>query len=112
MPLVHAASNDGGLKRSGGQGDVLTGIIATSLAWGVGYQKGVWAHSSEVKEEDIAMTACFGACLITRQCSQLAFKKHGRAMQASDVLAQIGPFFEMFYERAGPRADWGAAIYG
>ncbi|GJJ70784.1 ATP-dependent NAD(P)H-hydrate dehydratase [Entomortierella parvispora] len=109
---VHAATNDGGLKRSGGQGDVLTGIIATSLAWGVGYQKGIWKHSSEVKEDDIAMTACFGACLINRQCSQLAFKKHGRAMQASDVLEQIGPFFEMFYERATPRADWAAAIYG
>ena len=65
-----------------------------------------------VPEEDIALTACFGACLITRQCSLLTFKKHGRAMHASDVLAEIGPLFEIFYERAGRNADWAAAIYG
>jgi ATP-dependent NAD(P)H-hydrate dehydratase len=33
---------EGGLKRMGGQGDILSGVIATFLAWGKGYQDGVW----------------------------------------------------------------------
>ncbi|EIE77719.1 YjeF [Rhizopus delemar RA 99-880] len=32
----------GGLKRMGGQGDILSGIIAAFLAWGKGYEDGVW----------------------------------------------------------------------
>ncbi|KAG0047679.1 hypothetical protein BGZ83_007304 [Gryganskiella cystojenkinii] len=107
-----AASLEGGLKRSGGQGDILTGIIAASLAWGVAYQKNIWTHSHEVPKEDVALTACFGACLINRHCSLLTYQKYGRAMQASDVLPQIGPFFETFYEDARQNADWTTAIYG
>ncbi|ORE05718.1 carbohydrate kinase [Rhizopus microsporus var. microsporus] len=33
---------EGGLKRMGGQGDILTGIIAAFLAWGKGYEDEVW----------------------------------------------------------------------
>jgi ATP-dependent NAD(P)H-hydrate dehydratase len=33
---------EGGLKRMGGQGDILSGVIATFLAWGKGYEDGVW----------------------------------------------------------------------
>jgi len=33
---------EGGLKRMGGQGDVLSGAIAAFLAWGKAYQEGVW----------------------------------------------------------------------
>ncbi|KAG0309839.1 hypothetical protein BGZ98_005379 [Dissophora globulifera] len=109
---VYAVTNEGGLKRSGGQGDVLTGLIATSLAWGVGYEKEVWSHSHSVPKEKVAIVACFGACAINRECSRLAFVKHRRAMQASDVLAEIGPFFINFYDKARSNADWSEAIYG
>jgi ATP-dependent NAD(P)H-hydrate dehydratase len=37
---------EGGLKRMGGQGDVLTGVIAAFLAWGKAYQEGVWRYIS------------------------------------------------------------------
>lgn len=33
---------EGGLKRSGGQGDTLTGSLATFLAWRTAYLEGVW----------------------------------------------------------------------
>lgn len=33
---------DGGLKRMGGQGDILSGTIAAFLAWGKAYEDGVW----------------------------------------------------------------------
>ncbi|KAG0215109.1 hypothetical protein BGX28_000814 [Mortierella sp. GBA30] len=109
---VHMVTNEGGLKRSGGQGDVLTGLLATSLAWGLAYEKDVWAHSHPVAKEDVALTACFGACVINRECSRLAYNKHSRAVQASDVLQEIGPFFHSFYEKPRATADWAAAIYG
>lgn len=28
----------------GGQGDILSGVIATFLAWGKGYEDGVWKY--------------------------------------------------------------------
>lgn len=40
--LVLICDAEGGLKRMGGQGDILSGVIATFLAWGKGYQDGVW----------------------------------------------------------------------
>ncbi|KAF8940359.1 hypothetical protein BGZ58_006822 [Dissophora ornata] len=109
---VHVVVNEGGLKRSGGQGDILAGMIATSLAWGVAYEKNVWDHSHPVLEEEVPLIACFGACIINRECSRLAFNKHKRAVQASDVLEEIGPFFFNFYDKARPNAGWGEAIYG
>jgi len=35
---------EGGLKRCGGQGDVLTGVLGTLLAWKKLYSDGVWRH--------------------------------------------------------------------
>lgn len=39
---VLVCDSEGGLKRMGGQGDILSGVIATFLAWGKGYEDGVW----------------------------------------------------------------------
>ncbi|KAG0370818.1 Ribokinase-like protein [Gamsiella multidivaricata] len=110
--IVYAVTNEGGLKRSGGQGDILTGFLAASMAWGVAYEKDVWEHSHPVPKEEVALVACFGACVINRECSRLAYEKHKRAMQASDVLAQVGPFFEDFYDKTDPAASWADAIHG
>lgn len=33
---------EGGLKRSGGQGDTLTGALVTFLAWGKAYREKMW----------------------------------------------------------------------
>ncbi|KAF9910893.1 hypothetical protein EC991_005357 [Linnemannia zychae] len=109
---VQYVDNEGGLKRSGGQGDILTGLLATSLAWGLAYEKGIWEHKNDVPQENIALTACFGACVINRECSRLAFEKHRRALQSSDVLTEIGPFFHLFYEKPSPKATWAQAIFG
>jgi len=37
---------EGGLKRCGGQGDVLTGCLGTLLAWKALYIEGTWKYSS------------------------------------------------------------------
>ncbi|KAI1756629.1 H-hydrate dehydratase [Xylaria castorea] len=84
----------GGLKRSGGQGDTLTGSIATLLAWRKAYLDGLWDHGGHLKEAETLSLAAFGGAAITRECSRLAFEKHGRSLQASDLTDQVHIAFQ------------------
>ncbi|KAH7027360.1 Ribokinase-like protein [Microdochium trichocladiopsis] len=79
----------GGLKRSGGQGDTLTGSIATFLGWRNAYLEKLWDHGGDMKEDELLRLAAFGGAAITRECSRLAFEKHGRSLQASDLTEQV-----------------------
>ncbi|KAI0447357.1 H-hydrate dehydratase [Xylaria telfairii] len=79
----------GGLKRSGGQGDTLTGSIATFLAWRKAYLDGLWDHGGRLEKAETLSLAAFGGAAITRECSRLAFEKHGRSLQASDLTDQV-----------------------
>ncbi|KAI0404870.1 H-hydrate dehydratase [Xylaria palmicola] len=83
----------GGLKRSGGQGDTLTGSIATLLAWRKAYLDGLWDHGGHLKEAETLSLAAFGGAAITRECSRLAFEKYGRSLQASDLTDQVHTAF-------------------
>ncbi|KAI0429273.1 H-hydrate dehydratase [Xylaria sp. FL1042] len=83
----------GGLKRSGGQGDTLTGSIATFLAWRKAYLDGLWDHGGHLQETETLGLAAFGGAAITRECSRLAFEKHGRSLQASDLTEQVHTAF-------------------
>ena len=56
----------GGLKRSGGQGDTLTGSIATMLAWRKAYADGLWDHGGALRQEETLGLAAFGGAAITR----------------------------------------------
>ncbi|KAI8632269.1 H-hydrate dehydratase [Xylariaceae sp. FL1651] len=92
----------GGLKRSGGQGDTLTGSIATFLAWRKAYLDGLWDHGGHLKEAEMLSLAAFGGAAITRECSRLAFEKHGRSLQASDLTEQVHvAFLNIFGESTG-----------
>lgn len=84
---------EGGLKRAGGQGDTLTGSIATMLAWRSAYHEGLWETEGGLGERETLMLAAFGGAAITRECSRLAFKQFGRALQASDVGDQVPKAF-------------------
>jgi ATP-dependent NAD(P)H-hydrate dehydratase len=56
----------GGYKRSGGQGDTLTGSIATFLAWRKAYLDGLWDHGNHLQEAEMLSLAAFGGAAITR----------------------------------------------
>lgn len=56
----------GGLKRSGGQGDTLTGSIATILAWRGAYVDRLWDHGGRLRQEELLSLAAFGGAAITR----------------------------------------------
>ncbi|KAI9361944.1 Ribokinase-like protein [Pilaira anomala] len=86
----------GGLKRMGGQGDILSGAIAAFLAWGKAYEENVWKHSNEIDIKDISMYASWSACNITRTSSNLAFKKYGRSVLTTHMLEEIGASFDQF----------------
>ena len=80
-------------KRSGGQGDVLAGTIATLLSW----SKAADAAGRLPAEAPAApLLAAYTGCLLTRRFSAAAFAKQRRAMTAPDLIEAIGPVFEEF----------------
>jgi ATP-dependent NAD(P)H-hydrate dehydratase len=57
---------EGGLKRSGGQGDTLTGSLATFLGWRKAYQDKLWDHEGDLDEVELLALAAFGGSAVTR----------------------------------------------
>lgn len=105
----------GGKKRSGGQGDTLTGSIATFLGWRKAYLDGLWdAGEPKLDEKELIGLAAYGGSAITRvrararppkssqadtmqECSRLAFLKRGRSLQASDLTEEVhNAFMRLF----------------
>jgi ATP-dependent NAD(P)H-hydrate dehydratase len=79
---VMICTEEGGLKRSGGLGDILAGVLATFLGWQV------ILHS---REDSIDWKlACWSACCVTKRATQASFRAKRRAMTAPDVLNEIG----------------------
>jgi ATP-dependent NAD(P)H-hydrate dehydratase len=105
----------GGLKRSGGQGDTLTGSLGTFMAWRAAYHEGLW-DTGEKPDDKLAQTkeevraeledskkkmsptttlllAAYAGSSLTRECSRRAFKTKGRSLQASDLTDQVHESF-------------------
>lgn len=95
----------GGYKRSGGQGDTLTGSIATMLAWRKAYLDKLWDHDGKLSEEETLGLAAFGGAAITRECSRLAFEKKGRSLQASDLTDEVHTAFLNVIGEPTPKQD-------
>ncbi|KAK3300783.1 Ribokinase-like protein [Chaetomium fimeti] len=91
--VMYTVDLEGGRKRSGGQGDTLTGSIATFLGWRKAYLDGIWETGGRLKEEELVALAVFGGSAITRECSRLAFAKKGRSLQASDLTDEVHTAF-------------------
>lgn len=106
---------EGGLKRSGGQGDTLTGSLGTLLAWRAAYHNKLWESGekdspteaqskteveAELETDDKRMSpattlllVAWAGSAITRECSRRAFKAKGRSMQASDLTEEVHESF-------------------
>ncbi|KAF3992410.1 hypothetical protein FT663_00690 [Candidozyma haemuli var. vulneris] len=84
----------GSLRRVGGQGDSLTGALATLLTWTEHYNSGFWEGSGKIDEDESILLACFAACSIVRVASSKAFYKYKRAMQTSNVHEFLGEAYE------------------
>ncbi|KAI3390881.1 hypothetical protein diail_8459 [Diaporthe ilicicola] len=99
-----AVDLQGGKKRSGGQGDTLTGSIATFLGWRTAYLDGLWDHGGRLPEKELVQLAAFGGAAVTRECSRLAFNKKGRSLQASDLTDEVHTAFLNIFGQEDPDA--------
>ena len=72
----------GGLKRSGGLGDILSGSIATFTAWNTILK----SRGCTVDQQ----LSCWAACCVAKKATHHAFQVRRRAMTAPDVLSSIG----------------------
>ncbi|KAF2716596.1 Ribokinase-like protein [Polychaeton citri CBS 116435] len=94
------SDGEGGLKRSGGQGDTLTGSLATLLAYRKAYIDKLWDHDGDMNPEELLAVAAYGGSAITRECSRLAFKEKGRSLQAGDLTDHVhGAFLDLIGEK-------------
>lgn len=87
------SDGEGGLKRSGGQGDTLTGSLATLLAYRKAYLDRIWEHENDMKADELLAYVAYGGSAITRECSRLAFKELGRSLQAADLTGHVHSAF-------------------
>ena len=88
------SDGEGGLKRSGGQGDTLTGSLATLLAYRSAYHDGLWDRGAELSREETLAIVAYGGSSITRECSRLAYKENGRSLQAGDLTGHVHEAFK------------------
>lgn len=87
------SDGEGGLKRAGGQGDTLTGSLATLLAYRKAYHDRIWDHENDLSTEETLALVAYGGSAITRECSRLAFKEKGRSLQAADLTEHVHESF-------------------
>jgi ATP-dependent NAD(P)H-hydrate dehydratase len=98
----------GGLKRSGGIGDILAGTLGTLLAWQVimhphDQQEGARLRQHQDEQQAVADSrmACWTACCVVRRATRYAYVRHGRSMTGPDVLAELGSSVRSLESREG-----------
>ncbi|KAK0489009.1 Ribokinase-like protein [Armillaria novae-zelandiae] len=83
---------EGGMKRCGGQGDILSGAVGTMLAWAKCYEDGAFGDR-KLPVARMPLLAAIGGSMVTRTASRLAYVKQGRAVVTEDMIPEIGPSF-------------------
>ena len=80
---------EGGLKRSGGIGDVLAGTISAFMAWNTILDR----DSDDIdstKNQQQRVFACWVACVAVKKATKAAYDEKRRSMSALDVSGAIG----------------------
>ncbi|SOV09182.1 ATP-dependent (S)-NAD(P)H-hydrate dehydratase [Ustilago sp. UG-2017a] len=87
---------EGGLKRCGGQGDILAGCLGTFAGWCKIFEEenANLSAEGELGRDRLPLLAGYGAALTARTCSRLAFARKKRAMLADDLLPEVGNAYE------------------
>eukprot|EP00559_Dactyliosolen_fragilissimus_P008883 CAMPEP_0184860990 /NCGR_PEP_ID=MMETSP0580-20130426/5772_1 /TAXON_ID=1118495 /ORGANISM="Dactyliosolen fragilissimus" /LENGTH=272 /DNA_ID=CAMNT_0027358307 /DNA_START=713 /DNA_END=1532 /DNA_ORIENTATION=+ len=80
---------EGGLKRCGGLGDILSGIVGLFVAW----------NKILLNSKDDMVLACWVACCLTKISTKEAFSKSRRSMTAPDVLDKVGSVVDSLQEK-------------
>mmetsp|Transcript_1379 Transcript_1379/g.1945 ORF Transcript_1379/g.1945 Transcript_1379/m.1945 type:complete len:238 (-) Transcript_1379:505-1218(-) len=80
-------TEEGGKKRGGGIGDILSGSLGTLVAWADRVEAGTLEGSAFA-------WAAWGGCVLVKRSARKAFLKMKRSMTAPDVLDEVGMVFE------------------
>ncbi|KAK9871158.1 hypothetical protein WA026_011439 [Henosepilachna vigintioctopunctata] len=80
--------NVGSGRRSGGQGDVLVGSVATFLTLSL------QNNACDECQDDRAILAAFAESRLVHECNRLAFSKFGRSMTALDMTHEVHTVFD------------------
>ncbi|KAJ9087685.1 hypothetical protein DSO57_1030721 [Entomophthora muscae] len=97
-PKAWPVETSGGLKRCGGQGDLLSGTLGTFMAWEKLYRDKLWDHDDSVDLSSSKLLCCWASSFIIRKSSKAAFEKHGRSTQASDMIPEISSIFKEYFD--------------
>lgn len=73
---------NGSLRRCGGQGDLLVGILATFWHWAK-------VVKQNQQDKDQQLQVGINACILLRTAASLSFLKNARGSLATDILNQI-----------------------
>ncbi|KAL0255370.1 ATP-dependent (S)-NAD(P)H-hydrate dehydratase [Cryptococcus tetragattii IND107] len=98
---------EGGLKRVGGQGDILSGSTGVLLAWGSEWVRGSYEHvghpppQEKAIAENIPVLAAYGASTFNRTVSKRGFQKKGRSMVTGDLVDMVGDVYEEVFGNPG-----------
>ncbi|WVQ86463.1 ATP-dependent (S)-NAD(P)H-hydrate dehydratase [Cryptococcus gattii] len=98
---------EGGLKRVGGQGDILSGSTGVLLAWGSEWVRGSYKHvghpppQEKAIAENIPVLAAYGASTFNRTVSKRGFQKKGRSMVTGDLVDMVGDVYEEVFGNPG-----------
>ena len=88
---------EGGLKRSGGQGDTLTGAIATFLGWRRAYLDGLWETSKrdeKMGEGETLLLAAYAGAAVTRVSTNPI---QSLVVYLFLILSQLSHYFFFFF---------------
>lgn len=99
---VVVVDTPGGMKRCGGQGDILSGGVGAFLAWAKCYESGAFGDKT-IPVSRMPILAAAGASMVTRMTSRIAFQQEGRSVVTQDMLKEIGGAFAEVFESAAHR---------
>ena len=94
---VIVVQTPGGMKRCGGQGDILSGAVGAFLAWARCYENGAFGDNT-IPVSRMPILAAVAGSMLTREVSRRAFAKEGRAVVTQDMLKEIGGAFTEVFE--------------
>jgi len=87
---------EGSPRRCGGQGDVLSGAIATFVGWATQTKDLVHSVSGEPVIPPL-MLAAWGGCALVRDSAKICFENKRRSMVGFDIVEFIGQrFYQLF----------------
>ncbi|XP_004926990.1 ATP-dependent (S)-NAD(P)H-hydrate dehydratase [Bombyx mori] len=95
VPSYNWASSEGGSERRvGGQGDFLSGSLATFYHWALTSDVCQGEQHGQISQS----LASYAAARLVRTCNSQAFEKYGRSMMASDMIKEIHSAYKKVFE--------------